>query len=125
MYITSNTGEIDIDLNFSLINGSFYTLVISTQADMTLNNIAISRMIFDKTAIEAIGNDYFDYGIVAGTNNADLVTTIPPDILPSNLFFGIHSFAIPASVGKIYYKSNYTINTGSIGLYPQTGYTHT
>jgi hypothetical protein len=71
-----------------------------------------------------MGNDYFDYGIVAGSNNANLITTIPPDILPSNLFYGLHSFTISTGVGQLNYKSNYTISSGSIGLYPQTGFTH-
>lgn len=108
----------DIDLDFSLTNGSYYQLIITTQADMTLKQIAVSRMIFDKTAIEAIGNDYFDYGVVAGSNNTNILTTIPPDILPSNLFFGLHSFTIPIGVSKINYKSAYNISTGSLGLYP-------
>jgi hypothetical protein len=72
-----------------------------------------------------MGNDYFDYGVVIGLNNANVVTTIPPEILPSNLFFGLHSFTISTGVSQLNYKSNYTISTGSIGFYPQTGFVYT
>jgi len=53
-------------------------------------------MIFDKTAIEAMGDDYFNYGIVSSTNDnqPNLQTVIPPDIIPDNLFYGMHSFTI-------------------------------
>ena len=63
---------------------------------MTLKYAGFSRLIFDKTVIEAMGNDYFDYGIVDSLkNNATaLSTVIPPDIIPSNLFYGMHSFNI-------------------------------
>jgi len=96
MDIDSYDGTIDIDLNFTLVNGSYYTLIVKSDSDIMLNKIAISRMIFDKTAIEAMGSDYFDYGIVTSTDNnaTALSTTIPPNILPANLFFGMHSFTI-------------------------------
>ena len=92
----SYDGTIDIDLNFTLMNGSFYGLIVKSSSNMMLNKMAISRMIFDKSAIEAMGNNYFAYGIISSTNNNNtaLSTIIPPDILPANLFYGLHSFTI-------------------------------
>jgi hypothetical protein len=51
---------------------------------MKLNYAGFSRLIFDKTAIEAMGNDYFNYGMVLPINSNFLTfsTTIPPNILP-------------------------------------------
>jgi len=96
----SYDGTIDLNLSFALVNESYYTGKIILSTFITINSISITRIIFDKTAIEATGNDYIDYGIVASTNNnaSALSTTIPPNILPSNLFYGIHSFTIAAGL---------------------------
>jgi len=98
--VTTRDGTVDINLNFSLLNSSYYTVIITSTSNMTLNYAGFSRMIFDKTAIEALGSDYFNYGIVYSTNNnaTALSTTIPPDIIPSNLFYGLHSFNIQTSL---------------------------
>lgn len=72
-----------------------------------------------------MGSDYFDYGVAVGLNNANLVITIPPDILLSNLFFGLHSFTFSTGVTQLNYNSNYSISTGSLGLYPQSGFVYT
>ena len=85
-YIDCNTSDttINIDLNFTLLNSSFYTVIITSSSKMTLNYAGFSRLIFDKTDIEAMGNDYFNYGIIHSFNNnaTTLSTTIPPDIIP-------------------------------------------
>lgn len=93
---------------------------------MTLNYAGFSRLIFDKTAIEAMGNDYFNYGIVSSLNNnaATLATTIPPDIIPSNLFYGMHSFNIQTSLSYLNYGSSYNISSGLIGYTPQGTYVY-
>jgi len=100
MDIVSNDGTLDIDMNISLLNQSFYTLIVKTSSLITINSLSVSRMIFDKTAIEAMGNDYFDYGVASSINNnaSALSTTIPPNILPANLFYGVHSFTINAGL---------------------------
>ena len=83
-------------MSFTLLNGSYYGVTFSTISSMRVNYAGFSRMIFDKTAIEALGDDYFNYGIVSSTSNSQpaLATTIPPDIIPANLFYGLHSFHI-------------------------------
>ena len=54
--------------------------------------------------IEALGNDYFNYGIIVSlSNNATLLTTIPLDIIPSNLFDGLHSFNIQTGLSQLYF----------------------
>ena len=65
-----------------------------------------------------MGNDYFNYGIVTSTNGNTpaLQTTIPPDIIPSNLYYGMHSFNIQTGLSELNFTSAYTINTGAIGL---------
>lgn len=84
---------------------------------MTLKFAGFSRLIFDKTAIEALGSDYFNYGIISALNNnsSALATTIPPDIIPSNLFYGMHSFTISTSLAEINFISSYDISSGLIG----------
>jgi hypothetical protein len=75
---------IDINLEFNLLNGSYYSVIIRSSSNMKLNYAGFSRLIFDKTAIEAMGNDYFNYGMVLPINSNFLTfsTTIPPNILP-------------------------------------------
>lgn len=84
---------------------------------MKLNFAGFSRLIFDKTAIEALGNDYFNYGIVAATDNnsTQLSTTIPPDILPANLYYGLHSFTITTGLSALSFTSAYNVTSGVIG----------
>lgn len=74
-------------------------------------------MIFDKTAIEALGSDYFNYGIISAqkNNSTALATIIPPDIIPSNLFYGMHSFTITTGLSELKYESSYDVSSGSIG----------
>lgn len=115
--ITTRDSTIDINLNFSLVNGSYYTVIISSTSNMTLNYAGFSRLIFDKTAIEALGNDYFHYGIVQALNNnsSALFTTIPPNILPANLYYGLHSFTVTSGLSNIYFTSSYNVTSGFLG----------
>lgn len=52
-YIDCNTGDftIDLDLSFTLLNASYYSVVIKSTSAMTVNYAGFSRLIFDKTAI--------------------------------------------------------------------------
>ena len=100
MKIASYDNTIDINLDFKLLNSSFYNLTVRTTSNMLVSTLSISRMIFDKTAIEAMGVNYFDYGVIASSNNNNsaLSVIIPPSILPSNLFYGMHSFSIVTGI---------------------------
>ena len=82
--VTTSDSTIDLGLEFTLVNSSYYSVRISTTSNMLLKYTGFSRIIFDKTAIEALGSDYFNYGIISSTNNnvASLATVIPPDIIP-------------------------------------------
>jgi hypothetical protein len=60
---------INIDLDFIVINSSYYKVTISSTSNIYINFAGFSRLIFDKTAIEALGNDYFNYGIAEAVNN--------------------------------------------------------
>ena len=73
-----------------------------------------------------MGNDYFNYGIVSSTNDnaVQLQVTIPPDIIPENLFYGLHSLMLTSANSWIDYGSNYTVNTGLLELIPQGSYTY-
>ena len=115
---------VDLNLNFNLVNASYYGVSIATTSHMWVRYAGFSRLIFDKTAIEALGNDYFNYGIVASTNDNTpaLQTTIPPDIIPSNLFFGMHSFNIQTGLSELNFTSAYTITSGAIGLTQRGSY---
>lgn len=112
--LTSYDGTVDINLNFSLLNGSFYTVVISSTSRMNLEYAGFSRLIFDKTAIEAMGNDYFHYGIAGAVSSAALGTTIPPDILPANLYYGLHSFTLASPASCLNFSSSYGISSGAL-----------
>ena len=119
-YMDANTSDstININLDFTLINGSFYTVIITSTSNMFLNYAGFSRLIFDKTAIEAMGNDYFNYGIIysLSNNNATLLTTIPPDIIPTNLCYGLHSFNIQTGLSQLNFTSAYNITSGLIAM---------
>jgi hypothetical protein len=122
--IESNDGTMDLSLSFTLLNASYYQVIIGTSSNMYINYCGFSRLIFDKTAIEAMGSDYFNYGIVYATNNstAALATVIPPDIIPENLYYGLHSFNIQTGLSQLNFSSAYTVNTGNIGLARGGGY---
>jgi hypothetical protein len=91
---------------------------------MFINYAGFSRLIFDKTAIEALGNDYFNYGIISAINNnsSQLSTTIPPNILPANLYYGLHSFTITTGLAALSFTSSYDVNSGFIGYVPVAPY---
>lgn len=82
--ITTYDNTIILDLDFGLANGSFYYIRTTSTSNMNINYAGFSRLIFDKTAIEAMGNDYFNYGIVESINNDNsaLNIIIPPTIFP-------------------------------------------
>ncbi len=98
--ITTYDSTIELNLVFYLSSSTTYSVTYKSKSDMFLNYAGFSRLIFDKTAIEALGNDYFNYGIVSSLDNNDatLTTIIPPDIIPANLFYGMHSFNIQAGL---------------------------
>ena len=77
----------------------------------------IRRIIFDKSAIEAMGNNYLKYGIISSTNNNNttLYTTILPDILHGSLFYGLHSFTITTDLSRLNFNSSYNVSTGFLG----------
>jgi len=74
-----------------------------------------------------MGNDYFNYGIVSSTNNdnSQLSTVIPPDIIPSNLFYGLHSFTINTGLSQLNYDSSYNVTSGFVGMKSLGTYTYT
>lgn len=112
---------IDINLNFTVLNSSFYTVIITSASKINLQYAGFSRLIFDKTAIEALGNDYFNYGVISSTNNnnAAFSTTIPPNIIPSNLYYSLHSFTITTALSSLYFTSSYVVSSGFIGYSSQ------
>lgn len=110
----TNDGSMDVGLNFSLLNGSYYTVIISTTSNMYLNYAGFSRLIFDKTLIESLGEHYFDYGIVNGTDTCGM--TIPPTIQPDNFFYGIHSFS-SSNPSQYYFGSTYNATTGVTSMF--------
>lgn len=124
--LISYDSTIDIDLNFTVLNQSFYSVTYKSTSNMWLNYAGFSRLIFDKTAIEAMGNDYFSYGIIQSTNSNDALwsTTIPPDIITNNLYYGIHSFFI-SSTSNIAFSSSYNITSGFLGYSSGIGFSYT
>jgi len=124
--LTSYDTTINIDLTFSLANQSFYLVLIKSTSKMYLNYAGFSRLIFDKTAIEALGNDYFNYGVVQSLNSNDATwcTTIPPDIIDNNLYYGIHSFTIGSST-NLEFSSTFNISLGFLGYTSGPSFTYT
>lgn len=104
-------GPPSIRLNFSVLNSSYYSVLITSPSKMYLKYAGFSRLIFDKTAIEALGSDYFNYGIVVSQTN-NLSTTIPPDIITENLYYGMHSFTLPSGTSCFSYSSSYNVSSG-------------
>jgi len=124
--LTTYDNTVDINLDFTVCNQSFYTVIISSTSRLYLNYAGFSRLIFDKTAIESMGNDYFNYGIISSINNnaTTLSTIIPPDIITSNLYYGLHSFTVTTGLSSLNFTSAYTINTGAIGYTSVGGYNY-
>lgn len=114
--VTTYDNTIDINLDFIVLNTSHYRVTISSASNIFINYCGFSRLIFDKTAIEALGNDYFHYGIVSAVNNnsPDLSVTIPPDIIPANFYLGLHSFTIVSGLSSIVFTSAYNITSGLV-----------
>ena len=112
--ITTYDSTINLNLVFFLSSNTTYSVTYTSTSNMQLNYAGFSRLIFDKTAIEALGNDYFNYGTVYSVDNnpSSLLTTIPPDIIPSNLFYGMHSFNIQTGISQLNFTSAYTTTTG-------------
>ncbi len=59
---TSTALCFNIDIIFRVLNSSFYEVTISSYCNMVMNQFGFSRIIFDKTAIQALGFCYFQYG---------------------------------------------------------------
>lgn len=121
--LVSNDNTYDIHLNFSLVNQSFYTVIVSSTSNMSMTAVGFSRLIFDKTAIEAMGSDYFNYGTWTSLNSnfTTLSITIPPNIIDTNLFYGIHSFTLSIPT-QIAFTSTFNTTSGYLG-YTDASYT--
>ena len=71
----------DIKLDFTLKNESYYHVGVSSSCpNMSLYEFGFSRIIFDKTAIESIGYNYFNYGVLSAlnSNSSTLSVTLDP-----------------------------------------------
>ena len=79
---TTDDSTIDMALDFSIINSSYYSASISTTSNMHIKYAGVSRVLFDKTIMEAGGVNSFYYGIASGSNSNSFTGTIPPDIVP-------------------------------------------
>lgn len=67
--ITAYYGCWGVDIDFSLANGSFYQVDVSSTCELVVWGFGFSRIIFDKTAIEADGLQFFSYGTITSTNS--------------------------------------------------------
>lgn len=79
LYQNSNCYDLKSPLTF--LNQSFYEVNITvTCVGLTLYKYGASGIVFDKTAIEAGGYYYFNYGCVTATNSdtSPLTFTISP-----------------------------------------------
>jgi hypothetical protein len=53
---TTYDNAINIDMQFTVINASHYIIAITSSSTMNLKKAGFSRLIFDITAIKALGN---------------------------------------------------------------------
>lgn len=60
--VTSSALCFNIDIIFRVFNSSYYEVTISSYCNMIMNQFGFSRIIFDKTAIQALGFCYFQFG---------------------------------------------------------------
>ena len=68
-------------LEFDIVNASFYHVGISSSCQgMRMYKFGFSRIIYDKTAIEALGYNYFNYGKLNSyySNSSSLEVTLDP-----------------------------------------------
>lgn len=95
----------EVTYTISILNSSYYeALVTSNCPSMDLWSLGASRIIFDKTAIEAGGYYYFEYGEMISLNSNISALTYTPNLFQSNSFMmGMTSFRISGQI-----KLNFT-----------------
>lgn len=102
---------------FRIFNQSFYEVVITSNCStMSLYQFGFSRIIFDKTAIEALGYCYFQFGELRATNgdNNPLTFTTSP-FFANNFMLGMKSFSLQLN------KFKFRCNIGSTTTVSNTG----
>ncbi len=84
-----------IDIIFRVFNESFYEVKIATTCLMNMTVFGFSRIIFDKTAIQALGFCYFQYGLLESTNgNTSPLTFSTTPFISNNFMMGMKSFHV-------------------------------
>jgi hypothetical protein len=57
-----SNGCYGVDIAFVVVNASFYQATFTSNCSLQHCALGFSRFIFDKTAIESLGSQYFSYG---------------------------------------------------------------
>ena len=93
--VVSPSSCFQIDIVFRIFNSSYYEVVVSTTCSLTMYAFGFSRMIFDKTAIEALGFCFFQFGELQATNgNASPLTFTTTPFFSTNFMMGMKSFHV-------------------------------
>ena len=93
--VVSPSGCFEVDIVFRIFNQSFYEVVASTSCSLTLYAFGFSRMIFDKTAIEALGYCFFQFGELQALNgNTSPLTFTTNPFFANNFMMGMKCFNV-------------------------------
>lgn len=86
----------DLQNTLRILNQSFYEVNITANCTaLTLYKFGASRLIFDKTTIEADGYYYFSYGSISATNsNTSSLTFATNPYFSGSYMLGLNSFAL-------------------------------
>jgi hypothetical protein len=94
LFSTPN-GCYGIDIYFYVFNESYYQANFVTSCKLNASVFGFSRIIFDKTSIEALGYQYFSYGeldSVNGDSSPLTFQTIP--YIDGNFMLGMKSWLV-------------------------------
>jgi hypothetical protein len=76
-------------------NSSYYYTTASTKCSLQMYRFGFSRIIFDKTAIEALGYKFFQYGQLDSINSdTSTLTLITSPYFDNNFMMGLKLFYV-------------------------------
>jgi hypothetical protein len=87
-----------IDIQFNLVNSSFCQALYTTTCSIEVDYMGFNMVIFDQTAIEAFGEQQFQYGFLNSFNGDPSTLTLQTSIFfDANFMYGMKSWLVNGS----------------------------
>jgi hypothetical protein len=91
----SSTYCFSLQMDYFVLNQSYYQVTASSYCKMTLYEYGLSRILFDQTQIQDLGYSYFTFGTLIGKNSDYSPFTFDSlPFFPSNCMVGLQTFNI-------------------------------